>query len=662
MSGRFSLAPAIAVQPAERPGGASLLALATGVVIVAALILAREILVPITLAVLLSFLLAPLVALLRAIRLGRVLSVLAAMLLAIGVVVFVAAAIGSQIADLAGNLPRYQATVENKVTSVQSFALARMQTVTARLEGAMRTQPAAKHAPAAHVASPPGHTLGRPAAAAAPPAPVPVIVQQPTSPFVVARRILVPVLGPLADAGLVFVVAIFILLQQDDLRDRLIRLFGSRDLHRTTLAMDDAGRRLSRYYLTQLAINTGFGVVTGGALIFIGVPSPILWGLLGTLLRFVPYFGPVIAAGLPTLLAAAVDPGWTMVFEVLALYVVTESVAGQLVEPLVYGHSTGLSPLAIIIAAIFWSWVWGLVGLMISTPLTLCLVVLGRHVERLEFLDVLLGDRPALTPVENLYQRLLAGDAEEAQTHAEQLLQRRSLSAYYDSVALPGLQLAVRDRQRGVLTDEQLARVRSAMLDIVQELDSVSDDEPRSDSEEDVAGLPQSELDLPRSAASLRFVTGQATRAPGWETAAPVLCIGGRNPLDEAAASMLAQLLGKHGVGARVLAAEAVSREAIADAPLAEAALIVVAYVGATGNPAYLRNLVRRLRGRTDVPVVVGLWPEDASVPADLRLREAVGADAYVTSLRDAVGLCVDAALGGRVPVAGGAGSQATAA
>jgi hypothetical protein len=236
--------------------------------------------------------------------------------------------------------------------------------------------------------------------------------------------------------GIVVVVAIFVLLQKEDLRDRLIRLFGATDLHKTTVAMDDAARRLSKYFLTQLAINTSFGILIGIGLYFIGLPNPLLWGILSGLLRFVPYIGAFISAALPLALAMAVDPGWSMVIWTGGLYVGGEVLVSQAIEPVLYGHSTGLSPFAVIVAAIFWSWMWGPIGLILSMPLTLSVVVLGRYVERLAFLDILLGDRPALTPIESFYQRILAGDEDEALDHAELLLKERSLSSYYDEVIL----------------------------------------------------------------------------------------------------------------------------------------------------------------------------------------------------------------------------------
>jgi AI-2E family transporter len=298
-----------------------------------------------------------------------------------------------------------------------------------------------------------------------------VEVHQPDpAPLEVAERVLTPVLSPLATMGIVFIVAVFILMQKEDLRDRLIRLFGSGDLHRTTAAMDDAAARLSRYFLTQLALNASFGVVVTLGLWLIGIPSPALWGIIAALLRFVPYVGAIGSALFPLALAAAVDPGWTMVLETAAFFVVLEGVTGQVIEPLLYGHSTGLSPVSVVISAIFWTWLWGPVGLILSMPLSLCLVVLGRHIERLEFIDVLLGDQPALTPAESFYQRILAGDADEALDQAEVLLRDRSLSSYYDEVALHGLQLAANDSVRGVLSDEQLRNIQDAIDGIVVDL------------------------------------------------------------------------------------------------------------------------------------------------------------------------------------------------
>ncbi|MCJ2105332.1 AI-2E family transporter, partial [Methylobacterium sp. E-041] len=257
----------------------------------------------------------------------------------------------------------------------------------------------------------------------------------------------------------------------EDLRNRMIRLFGSSDLHRTTVAMDDAAGRLGTYFLAQLGMNAAFGVIVGVGLWFIGVPNPILWGVFSALMRFVPYIGAFISGILPVALAAAVDPGWSMVIATAALFLIAEPIFGQVIEPLLYGHSTGLSPFAVIVSTLFWGFLWGPIGLILATPFTVCLVVLGRHVDSLEFLDILLGDRPPLTPVENFYQRMLAGDPDEARDLGEAMLKERSLSSYYDEVALKGLQLAANDYARGVVTPAQLENIRASARSLVEDFE-----------------------------------------------------------------------------------------------------------------------------------------------------------------------------------------------
>jgi hypothetical protein len=435
------------------------------------------------------------------------------------------------------------------------------------------------------------------------------------------------------------------LLQREDLRDRLIRLFGSSDLHRTTVAMNDAARRLSRYFLTQLGINAAFGVITGAGLFFIGVPSPLLWGTIGLLLRFVPYIGAPLAAILPLALAAAVSPDWSMMLWTAGLYLGTEIIMGQAVEPLLYGHSTGLSPFSVVASATFWTWLWGPIGLILSTPLTLCLVVLGRHVERLEFLDVILGDRPALTPVQSFYQRMLAGDPDEARGQAEVLLQNRPLSSYYDEVALKGLQLAANDAARGVLTELQLEKIKASMQELIDDLEEYDDQDPETKETAVAAATApsRSEQAVPKHPAPGKVVEEALPLA--WRGKTPVLCIAGRGPLDEAAASMLAQLLHKNGLRARVLRHQAASRTHIGTLDGQGVAMVCLCYLEIGGTPSHLRYLLRRLRQRLPAArLLVGLWPTEQAILTDDRLRAAVGADLYTCSLREAVEACLEAA------------------
>lgn len=366
------------VAPAETPSLRGLLTVAVAVVVVAGLYLGRSMLIPITLAVLLSFLLAPLVNLLRRVHLGRIPSVLLAVLLALAVILALGGMIGTQVAGLAEEVPRYALTIQQKIDTVQRLVLSRMARLTSIIV----------HKPDNAEITPKTKSGAAPAAtpSAEPQKPIPVEVHQPDLTAIqLAQRIVTPVVDPLSTTAIVLIVSIFILLQREDLRDRMIRLFGSSDLHRTTIAMNDAARRLSRYLLTQLAVNAAFGVIIATGLAFIGIPSPVMWGVLGALLRFVPYIGAPLSAVMPLALAAAVDPGWSRLLWTASLYLVVEPVMGQMVEPLVYGHSTGLSPFAVVVAATFWTWLWGPIGLILSTPLTLCLVVLGRHVARLEF-------------------------------------------------------------------------------------------------------------------------------------------------------------------------------------------------------------------------------------------------------------------------------------
>ena len=315
---------------------------------------------------------------------------------------------------------------------------------------------------------------------------------------------------------------------------------------------------------------------------------------------------------------------------------------------MLYGRSTGLSPFSVVVAATFWTWLWGPIGLILSTPLTLCLVVLGRHVERLEFLDVLLGDRPALTPVESFYQRMLAGDPDEAQDQAELLLKTRPLSTYYDEVALKGLQLAANDAARSVLSPGQIERVREASFDLIEELAEHADRDPNPEAMEAEVAVPsRAEQDVPTQPA-LRDDIAAAPLPAVWRGAAPVLCIAGRGPLDEPVAAMLAQLLGKHGLGARVVPHDAVSRSTIGRLEVEGVAMLCISYLHLEGSLSHLRYLIRRLRQRVPgVPVMVGLWPAEAEVLRDDRLRCALGAEYYASSLREAVEACLEAAAHG---------------
>jgi predicted PurR-regulated permease PerM len=630
-------APTVEVPAAETPKPEALFGLATGVVVVSALYLARDVLIPITLAVFLTFFLAPIVRLLQRARFPRVAAVAVSVVLALAIILLLGGIIGAQLKSLIADAPQYQSTVINKFESLHSAVNGLVKQVTGRLEPVHESP---KSAPDASGEAEPDQ------------APIPVVIASSSSGYLeTARLVLEPILSPLSTLAIVLIVTIFILVRQEDLRDRLIRLFGSNDLHRTTLAIDDATQRLTRYFLTQAAINASFGLLIGVGLFLIGLPSPVLWGLLAALLRFVPYVGSITAAVLPIALAAAVDPGWSKALWTAGLFIVAEGVTGQILEPVLYGSSTGLSPTAVVIVAIFWSWIWGPIGLILSTPLTLCLVVLGRHVRRLEFFDVLLGDRPALTPVETLYQRLLAGDPDEVLEQADGLMKGRALSSYYDDIALKALRLVANDLSRGVVKPGQLEKIQDVMLGLIQDLEPHEDVDPTLTAAQakaavvEVAGVARPERETATQPAPEGQVHESANLPDVWRTERSVLCVAGRDPLDGVVASMLAQLLRKHGLGARPVLHSEVSRFTINTLDTTGVAMIFVTYAELRGNPPHMRYLLRRIRQRFPLcPVLVGFWDPDQALLGDPAAQEMAGATAFASSLRDAVSKCLDEA------------------
>jgi len=576
----------------------NLLRVLVAAVVIAALRVAQDVFIPVVLAVILSFILSPLVTLLGRAGLRRAGAVIVSVMLALGLLGVGATLIGRQAARLAADAPRYARTVEKKIEGLQMFFAARLSAISAAVGVSM----APGAAPPVSLPSPTGE----------PQQPTLVqLVEPEDSTLELIRSILSPAIAPLETTVIVFVVTIFTLLQREDLRDRFIRLAGSGDLHRTTLAIDDAAERLSRFFVSQFTINATFGLVITLGLWLIGVPSPGVWGALAGMLRFVPYVGALLAAVAPIALAAAIEPGWSMVMLVAGLFVVVEPLVAYVVEPLVYGHSTGLSPLAVIVSAVFWTWVWGPIGLILSTPVTLCLVVMGRHVPSLEFVDILLGDRPPLTPAETFYQRALSGSRDEAIEAAETALAGRSLADYYDTVVLDVLRRASDDVARGAITRERAAAMARTMLAIIDDLGDFDES---------------------------REPAGEAAITRASRDSAPIACVAGRGPLDEAASAMLAQLLERQGTTVRRVPYAAVGRAGIVGVEFGNVAVAVVCSVALDGASTHLRNLVRRVRvALPNASIVVGIWREGDALVTDAALQQTVGADVFVTSLRQAM-------------------------
>ncbi|HLH93446.1 MAG TPA: AI-2E family transporter [Xanthobacteraceae bacterium] len=614
--------------------------------VIAALYFARAIFLPLALAILLTFLLAPAVRLLRGWGLPRPPAVVLVVLVSSVIILGIGALLVQQVTQLAQKLPEYQFNIESKIGSLRAAAgggtLERMSNFLRSINQEIRRQAPTPPAPQA---APPQAAPPQPKEE--PQKPVPVEIRQPEpTPVQVLRQVLEPLVEPLTTAGLVLIFVIFFLLQRQDLRSRLIRLAGSHDLQRTTDAINDGAYRLSRYFLAQTLLNVVFGTIVGIALAFIGVPNPALFGILAMLLRFVPYLGAFIAAALPITLAIAVDPGWSMALMTAAVFLVLEPLVGQVLEPLVYGHSTGLTPVAIIIAATFWTWLWGPIGLLLSTPLTVCLGVIGRHVPGLEFLDIMIGDEPPLTPAQSFYQRTLAGDVDEAVDQAEQTLRRRSLSYVYDQVALKALILAQIDLRRGLLDGDHIEHINEGIRELIASTADYDDVTPAPRREkEGAAQADEPAGDPDGAAASFPDLPLLQDLPPEW-SGTPILCVAGRGPFDGAAAMMLAALLAKHGLGSRCETDAAVSSSNIVRLDTAGVKIVCLSYLDLGASPAHLRLSVQRIRKRIPAAtVVVGLWGHE-DTPDRERLPALASADRHVFSLREALDACIAAASG----------------
>ena len=563
----------------QRPA-TTLINLAVAALIVTGLYFGREILVPVVLAILLSFVLSPFVTRLQSWRIPRIVSVLFVVLIGFSIIFSLGGLMVSQANRLARELPSYQQTLREKIQSLRGAAagsgtLERASKVLTDLNAELQNP---------QIRTPSiGRTLTEPSDK-----PIPVEVKLPDpGTLTTLVSIIGPLVQPLTTTGIVVIFVVFILLQRQDLRNRFIRLAGSQDIQRTTAALDEAGQRLSNLFLVQIAFNATFGLLIGVGLDLIGVPSAPLWGLIAMIMRFVPYIGALISAVFPMILAAAVGSGWEMLLWTAALFAALELLAGQVIEPLVYGHSSGLSPVAIIVSASFWTWLWGPIGLVLATPLTICLVVVGRHVDRLRFLEVMLGDQPPLTPAQLVYQRMLAGDPMEASEQARNYLKDASLEDYYDTILLGGLRLAEADAQLGRLDDERTDRILSTVKEMIDDL------ETHEDQAISVVTPPSTESNLAKLAttelAENSVLIPQDLKAPR-----AVLCIPGNGKLDEAAALVLAQVLRRQGVGAVAAPADALSMSKFFALDMSGVFWICVCYVNHPSN-AKVQYAVRRL-------------------------------------------------------------------
>jgi predicted PurR-regulated permease PerM len=581
--------------------------------IIATLYLARDLLIPLALAALLTFLLAPLVTRLEGWlgRIGAVLLVVTLMFVATGAAGWV---LTRQLVDLATKLPDYKQNIQIKLRSFTVPTGGWFARFSETVEELKKDLPGGKAPDITQVPGEPGTAvLTEPSMK--PAVPVQLIETSKANAFQLVQAIIAPLLGPLGTAALVLLLVIFMLLKREDLRSRVIRLIGQGRISTTTRAMDDAAARVTRYLLMQLVVNVTYGIPVAIGLYFIGVPNAVLWGACATVLRFVPYVGPWIGAAIPIALSLAVSPGWIMPLLTVGLFVVLELLSNNVMEPWLYGSSTGVSPVALIVAAVGWTWLWGPVGLVLATPMTVCLVVMGRHIPRLSFLSVVLSDEEALTPAEECYYRLLSVGGQDVMELVEAYLKTHSLTALYESVLIPVITAAEIDRRLNRVDDEQRALVEDGLRDIVEDLGA-------------------------RPPVPSRIDADTAVAAPAVAPPCRAYCLPARAERDELAGAMLAQLLQQQGFEAQSAPAKLGVGELIGVVEKAGVDVVFISVV-APSTVLHARYLCLKLRARLPGQrIVVGLWGATENVTdAARRVRES-GADDVVTTLADAVLHC----------------------
>jgi predicted PurR-regulated permease PerM len=566
----------------ENAGSSRLSPIIGLIVAVAVLYFARDLLIPLAFAMLLAFLLSPIVKRLESWRIPRAPASALVLLAAFALLSVVGWLVTANMLEIAGHAKQYTANIGRKIAAIQgqSSGVSDLLSSVEDLGKQINTPKL------------PGEQ-----------APMKVEVVEEHNMVQTLRDYAGTLLKPLGDAGLILVFTLFMLIDRENLRNRLLRLTGEQKLQATTKAMDDAGQRVSRYVLLQFVVNAGFGVVIAVGLYFLGVQSWFLWGVLGLFLRFLPYIGPIIAALLPFALSVATSDGWRTPLSVIALFAVTELIVGNLLEPLLYGVHTGLSAVAILVSAVFWTVVWGPVGLVLSTPLTVCLSVLGRHSEQLEFLNVVLGDEQVLTPDVIFYQRLLALDQQDALNVLESLGKDKPLITIFDEIVIPALAMAERDRHTGQLDAKREDFIVQSINEFVTEL-----------TEADATPIANREL--------------RRTR---------VFCIPAHDAADEIAAAMVAHFLTQEGFPAIAFPVTDSPAELISNLGCQSEDVVCISAVPpfAASNAG---KIAKSIRGGDAPPLIVaGLWTYNASSEARLqRLTKSLSA-VVTSSLAEAV-------------------------
>jgi predicted PurR-regulated permease PerM len=610
--------------------------IAVAVLAIAVLYLAKVLLLPLGFAILFAFLLAPVVALLERLRLPRAIAALLVIFAFAALLLVATWTLFTQLVAIANDLPTYGGNIAQKMqalhspsNSAYSRAQRELQDISEELGIANST--GALPPPGQRDANPIGTTPDHPMQVRE--------VGRPTG----RLDQLGGIVEPLTTALLAVVFTFFVLLQREDLRNRLIRLSGDRNLSLMTQAMSDASRRISRYFLLQVAVNVVYGAIVCVALYLIGLPHAALFAALATLCRFVPYVGAPIAALTPTLLSIAVFHGWRHSAEIFGVFVVLEIVTANYVEPHVYGRHTGLSSLAVLIAAAFWTLIWGPIGLILSVPLTVCLVVMGSHVPSLEFLTVLLGDQPVIPPYTAFYQRMLAHDEREASDILQTCLKSESLAAVYDSILIPALTLVEMERQKGNLEESTVRFIRSSTSEMVDELGfralegkNESAQAGESFANAETFGAASQSL-IPNPSIPVSLVPGPSSaNSAVFPNSATIVIIPVRDGSDDLIATMLAQVLDQAGFRSTCIPIQRID-ETVAAVTEQKPDLVFL-----SGMPpvamARANRIFRSLRSaNSTLKIVMGIWHynEDPARAAQMISRTE---ELHIsTSLADAI-------------------------
>ncbi len=549
---------------------------------IAVLYFAKELLIPLAFALLLAFLLSPMVKRLEGWRIPRPAAVSLVLIVACALLATVGWLAMAQMMEIGSRLRADTQNIQRKMTALQGRSSSVSDAIS-ELEDL-------------------GSEMNNPKLPGVQ-APIQVEIVTEHNMMQAIRAYAGSVLKPLGTAGLVLIFTLFMLLDRENLRNRLLRLSGEQKLHSTTKAMDDAGRRVSRYVLLQFAVNSGFGAVIALGLWLLGVPSPLLWGAMGMMLRFLPYIGPVIAAMLPFAVAVAESDGWRTPLTVLALFAVTEAAVGNIIEPMLYGVHTGLSAVALLVSAVFWTVIWGPVGLVLSTPLTVCLSVLGKHSPQFEFLNVVLGDEPVLTPEVIFYQRLLALDLHDAMSMLEAMGKSKPLMTVFDRLVIPALAMAERDRQSGELDAKREEFVVQSINEFMTELMEVD----------------------------------AATRVVPEMRPTRVFCIPARDTTDEIAAAMCAYFLTQEGFPTITFPVTDSPAELVASVACRPTDVVLISAVPpfAAGNA---RKIAKSIAEETNSPnLIVGLWNLDRASEARMQTLAKSLSASVASTLAEAV-------------------------